>query len=333
MTIEQLRATPAQDESCDSGAESCGPVPAGPARAVEGLRGRITADGSSGFPAEPGRYHLYVAWGCSWSNRAAVVRRLMGLEDAVSLSYVDDSADGRGWVFGGSSGPDPVNGFSRLREAYEATVANWPGRASVPALWDRLGGRLVSNESGAISLDLCTQFKAWADPSVDLYPLPLREGIDAFNAWIHHDINNGLHRVGHESDPARHAEFFDILFDRFDVLERRLAANRYLFGADVTEPDVRLWLSLARLDVAYPGLLATSLARPEGFPHLWGYARDLYRLPAFRETTNFDVIRQNFADNFDQLHPERVVPAGPAAATTVGRWELPHGREALSEHS
>ncbi|WP_327676535.1 glutathione S-transferase C-terminal domain-containing protein [Kitasatospora sp. NBC_00458] len=330
MSIDRLPTADAlRIPGCDAAEESCGPsrpAPVGPYREVESLHGRLTADGSSGYRAEPGRYHLYVAWGCSWSNRAAVVRKLKGLEEVVSLSYVDDSRDGRGWVFGGRSGPDPVNGFTRLRDAYETTVPQWPGRASVPALWDRAGGRLVSNDSGAISLDLSTEFDAWADPAVDLYPVPLRPRIDSFNQWLHHDINNGLHRVGHEADPVKHAEFFTILFDRFDTLEQRLAGQRYLFGDAVTEPDVRLWLSLVRLDTAYPGLLSEPLGRPGGFPHLWAYARDLYARPAFRETTDFGVIRQNFADNFDRIHPERVVPAGPAAERAEDRWSVPSGR-------
>ncbi len=315
------------DSACAPEAEFCDQAPATPARDVERLRGRITADGSSGYRAEPGRYHVYAAWGCSWSSRAAVVRTLKGLQDVVSLSYVDDSADERGWIFDGESGPDPINSFSRLRDAYEATVPGWPGRASVPALWDREGGRIISNESGAISLDLSTQFDAWADPDVDLYPRALRSQIDAFNAWLHQDVNNALHRVGNAADPAEHARILRVLFDRFDTLEERLRGRRYLFGLTVTEPDVRLWLSLARLDVAYPGLLATNTARPEGFPALWAYARDLYTLPAFKKATNFAVIRQNFADNFDQLHPEQVVPRSSLTTWTVAEWNTPHGRE------
>lgn len=316
--------TPALTEEgapCDPDVQACAPVGQAPYRDVEQLHGRITSDGSSGYPAEPGRYHVYAAWGCSWSSRAAVVRKLVGLEDVVSLSYVDDSTDERGWIFGGESGPDPVNGFSRLREAYEATVPHWPGRASVPALWDRVSGRLISNESGAISLDLSTEFAAWSSTGADLYPQALRSEIDTFNSWLHYDVNNGLHRVGNEPDRARHARFFEILFDRFDTLERRLAHSRYLFGATVTEPDVRLWLSLVRLDVAYPGLLASTLERPEGFPVLWAYARDLYRIPAFRESTNFAVIRRNFADNFDHVHPERVVPASSIEGWSEREWD------------
>lgn len=323
-----MTQTPAVlDSACAPEVESCDQPTTAPARDSERLRGRVTADGSSGYPAEPGRYHVYVAWGCSWSSRAAVVRKLKGLEEVVSLSYVDDSADERGWIFGGASGPDPVNGFSRLREAYEVTIPSWPGRASVPALWDRERGQVISNESGAISLDLATQFDRWATTELDLYPAELREDIDAFNVWMHHDINNGLHRVGNEADPEQHALFFDILFDRFDTIEERLSGQRYLFGPNVTEPDVRLWLSLARIDIAYPGLLATNIRRPQGFPVLWAYARDLYSLPAFRETTNFPVIRQNFADNFDHLHPERVVPQESLARWSVTEWDAPHGRD------
>ncbi|WP_052914817.1 MULTISPECIES: glutathione S-transferase C-terminal domain-containing protein [Protofrankia] len=315
------------DTACAPETESCDQAPVTPARDVERLRGRITADGSSGYRAEPGRYHVYVSWGCSWSSRAAVVRALKGLQNVVSLSYVDDSTDERGWIFDGRSGPDPVNGFSQLREAYEATVPGWPGRASVPALWDREHGRIISNESGTISLDLSTQFDAWADPDVDLYPWALRWRIDAFNTWLHQDVNNALHRVGHAADPVEHARILRVLFERFDTLEERLRTRRYLFGPIITEPDVRLWLSLARLDVAYPGLLATNIARPEGFPALWAYARDLYALPAFRDATDFAVIRRNFADNFDQLHPERVVPRTSLTTWTTAEWDTPHGRE------
>ena len=323
MSDLQIPALTEEGAPCDQAVEACAPTGQAPRRDVEKLRGRITADGSSGYPAEPGRYHVYAAWGCSWSSRAAVIRKLVGLEDVVSLSYADDSADERGWIFGAASGPDPVNGFSRLREAYEATVPQWPGRASVPALWDRVTGKVISNESGAISLDLSTQFAAWSTTGAEPYPLALRPEIDAFNSWLHYDVNNGMHRVGNEPDRARHARFFEILFDRFDTLERRLAKSRYLFGDTVTEPDVRLWLSLVRLDVAYPGLLATTLERPQGFPVLWAYARDLYRLPAFRDATNFAVIRQNFKDNFDHVHAERVVPAASIDGWRAeSAWEI-----------
>ena len=153
----------------------------------------------------------------------------------------------------------------RARLGVRRPLGPRPGQRLLPAARGVRGVRGVRGDGAALAgPGIATRALGpahWADPAVDLYPVALRDGIDAFNAWIHHDINNGLHRVGHEADPARHAEFFDILFDRFDVLERRLAGNRHLFGATVTEPDARLWLSLVRLDVAYPGLPATSLSR------------------------------------------------------------------------
>ena len=134
------------------------------------FRGRITADGSSGYRAEPGRYHLYIAWGCPWAQRTAIVRKLKDLEDVVSLSYVDDVRDGRGWAFRERRGGDPVNGFTLLAEAYEATEPGYRGHVSVPALWDRQTGKLVSNNFPDITIDLDTQFEAWAVGSADLYP-------------------------------------------------------------------------------------------------------------------------------------------------------------------
>jgi glutathionyl-hydroquinone reductase len=153
--------------------------------------GRITADGSSGWRAEPGRYHLYVAWGCPWAQRSAIVRLLKRLQDVVSLSYVDHQRDGRGWAFREQTGPDPVNGFTLLSQAYEATEPGYAGHVSVPVLWDRCTSKIVSNNFPDISIDLGTQFEQWADRSVQLYPEPLRPQIDELNAKIYEDINDG----------------------------------------------------------------------------------------------------------------------------------------------
>ena len=159
------------------------------------FQGRITADGSSGYQAEPGRYHLYISWGCPWAQRTAIVRKLMGLEDVVSLSYVDDQRDGRGWAFRERRGPDPVNGFRFLAEAYEATEPGYDGHVSVPALWDRKTSRLVSNNFPDITIDLGTQFGPWADPALDLYPMALRAEINALNERVYQTVNNGTYLV------------------------------------------------------------------------------------------------------------------------------------------
>src|SRR5580693_4943096 len=159
------------------------------------FRGRITADGSSGYRAEPGRYHLYIAWGCPWAQRTAIVRKLKRLEDVVSLSYVDDRRDGRGWAFRERRGADPVNGFTLLAQAYEATEPGYDGHVSVPALWDRETGKIVSNNFPDITIDLGTQFGAYAAASPDLYPQPLRAEIDALNERVYQYVNNGPYRV------------------------------------------------------------------------------------------------------------------------------------------
>src|SRR5580693_2972201 len=174
------------------------------------FRGRITADGSSGYRAEPGRYHLYISWGCPWAQRTAIVRKLKGLEDVVSLSYVDDQRDGRGWAFRARRGPDPVNGFTLLAQAYEATEPGFPGHISVPVLWDRQTAAIVSNNFPDITIDLETQFEEWADRGTDLYPVPLRPQIDELNALIYETVNNAVYRIGNTT----HQEEYDELTGR-----------------------------------------------------------------------------------------------------------------------
>ncbi len=256
-------------------------------RPVYRFQGRLTADGSSGYPAVPGRYHLYISWSCPWAQRTAIVRKLKGLEDVVSLSYVDDERDGRGWAFRERRGPDPVNGFAFLAEAYEATEPGYDGHVSVPALWDRETGVIVSNNFPDITLDLGGQFGAWARPAPDLYPEPLRGEIDALNERVYIHVNNGPYRVAGATAAEDYEDLRRAMVAMLEELDARLAARRYLFGGDVTEADVRLWPTLARFDTGYNPLAGVTERRLTGFPHLWGYARDLYQLPAFRETTDF----------------------------------------------
>jgi glutathione S-transferase/putative glutathione S-transferase len=254
------------------------------------FQGRITARGASGYPAGPGRYHLYLAWGCPWAQRTAIVRKLKRLEDVVSLSYVDDERDGRGWAFRERRGADPVSGFAFLAEAYEATEPGYDGHVSVPVLWDRDSGRVVSNNFPDITIDLGTQFEAWADTSVDLYPQPLRDQIDALNARVYEAINNGPYQVAGATTEAEYTELAGRMTGMLAELDERLAGRRFLFGDQVTEADVRLWPTLARFDLAYNPMAGVSDRPLTGYPNLWGYARDLYSLPAFRETTDFAAM-------------------------------------------
>ncbi len=291
------------------------------------FQGRITADGSSGFPAQAGRYHLYVSLACPWAHRSVIVRSLLELEDVVSLSVVDPIRDGRGWAFrdGPGYGPDPVNGFTLLREAYEASEPGYDGHVSVPVLWDRETSQIVSNNFPDITIDLGTQFGAWAAPGIELYPEPLRAEIDALNDRVYASVNNGVYRCGFAGTQEAYDVAVGDLFSTLDELEERLAGRRYLFGDQITEADVRLWVTLARFDSVYITHFKANIRRLVDYPNLWAYARDLYQQPAFGPTTNFDHIKRHYYTTHPHLNPLRIVPAGP-----VLDWAEPHHRDKLA---
>jgi glutathionyl-hydroquinone reductase len=291
------------------------------------IRDRITTDGSSGFRAEPGRYHLYVSYACPWAQRSMIVRRLLQLEDVVSMSVVDPIRDDRGWAFRDGPGysKDPIEGFSFLSEAYLATDPDYIGRFTVPCLWDRKTRRLVTNNFPDITIDFETQFGEWADPTFDLYPAALRSEIDEI-AWLNYtDVNDGVYKAGFAVTQAAYEEAFDALFARLDWLEDRLSRRRYLVGETLTEADIRLYPTLARFDAVYVGHFKCNLRRLVDYPNLWGYARDLYTRPAFRETTNFDHIKRHYYGTHPQLNPTGIVPKGPFVD-----WDAPHDRARLS---
>jgi len=288
------------------------------------IRDRITADGSSGFPAEAGRYHLYVSLACPWAHRSIIVRRVLGLESVISLSVVDPVRDERGWAFRSGPGytPDPVNGFAFLSEAYLRTDPTYTGRYTVPCLWDRVSGRLVTNNYPDITLDLETQFRALQRPDApDLYPAALREEIDAINALVYTDVNNGVYKAGFATSQASYEAAVDRLFARLDWLEARLAGQRFLVGPQLTEADVRLFTTLVRFDAVYYGHFKCNLRRLVDYPHLWGYARDLYAQPGFGDTVDFDHIKRHYYLTHDKINPNRIVPKGPLVD-----WTAPQDR-------
>jgi glutathionyl-hydroquinone reductase len=287
------------------------------------FQGRITADGSSGFRAERGRYHLYISWACPWATRAAIVRRLKGLESVVTLSAVDPVRDGRGWAFREGDGIelDPLNGFTLLSEAYDATEPAYDGHVSVPVLWDRVTKTIVSNNFPDITLDLDTAFDEWADPTHQLYPTELRPQIDELNDWIYSEVNNGVYRSGFATTQAAYEDAVVRIFTALDSLETRLGQSRYLFGDRITESDVRLWVTLVRFDAVYYSHFKANLRRIVDYPNLWGYARDLYQQPAFGESTYLDQIKRHYYVTHPNLNPTRIVPVGPYVD-----WHEPHGR-------
>jgi putative glutathione S-transferase len=291
------------------------------------IRDRITADGSSGFPAEAGRYHLYVSLACPWAHRAIIVRTLLGLEDVISMSVVDPIRDERGWAFreGAGHGPDPVCDFQFLSEAYLRTDPAYTGRYTVPCIWDRQTQRLVTNNYPDITIDFETQFTAFHRPGApDLYPEALRAEIDEVSQIVYREVNNGVYRAGFATSQAAYEAAVDGLFARLDWLEARLAGQRYLVGDQLTEADIRLFTTLARFDAVYVGHFKCNLRRLMDYPSLWAYARDLYQRPGFGETVDFDHIKRHYYMTHDQLNPTRIVPKGP-----LMDWDAPHGRERL----
>jgi putative glutathione S-transferase len=291
------------------------------------FRDRITADGSSGYRAEPGRYHLYVSLACPWAHRAIIVRKLLGLEEAVSMSVLDPIRDEKGWAFrdGAGHGADPVCGFAYLSEPYLRTDPTFTGRVTVPALWDRVSERIVTNNYPDLTIDFETQFTAFHRPGApELYPVHLRAEIDEVNGVVYEDVNNGVYRAGFATSQAMYESAVSALFARLDWLEERLATQRFLVAGQLTEADVRLFTTLVRFDAVYVGHFKCNLRRLVDYPNLWGYARDLHQRPGFGETVNFDHIKRHYYMTHDQLNPTRIVPAGPLVD-----WSAPHDRARL----
>ncbi|MEU8304122.1 glutathione S-transferase family protein [Actinomadura sp. NPDC048955] len=280
---------------------------------------RITADGSSGLPAEPGRYRLFVSYACPWAHRTLIVRRLLGLEDAIGVGIVDPIRDERGWRF---PDRDPVTGAVFLSELYLSTDPSFQGRYTVPCLWDTETERLVTNDFPNITTMFETEFTAHHRPGApDLYPEALRPEIDELNDLVYHTVNNGVYKAGFATSQGAYEEAFDALFDTLGRLEERLSTRRYLFGDEITEADVRLYPTLARFDAVYHGHFKCNLRRLADHENLWGYARDLYSNPAFGETTNLDHIKRHYYVTQRNINPSGVVPKGPLVD-----WTAPHDR-------
>jgi putative glutathione S-transferase len=282
---------------------------------------RISADGSSGYIAEPGRYHLYVSLACPWAHRAIIVRQLLGLEDVISMSVVDPIRDHRGWRFTEGAGhtADPVNGFAYLSEAYLATRPTFNGRYTVPVIWDRTTRRIVTNDYPVITLQMHTEFAEYATTKADLYPPHLRQEIDELDDLIFPNVNNGVYKAGFATTQSSYERAFDALFSALDVLDRRLADQRFLTGDQITEADIRLFTTLVRFDAVYYSHFKCNLRRLVDYPHLWPYTRDLYQRPGFHDTTSFDHIKRHYFGTHERLNPSRIVPKGPE----IDWWEPP----------
>lgn len=289
-------------------------------RQVSGFRNWVTPDGSAGptgeagFAAEAGRYHLYVALICPWASRTLIARKLKGLEDVVSLSVVEPALTSQGWRFGDYPGatPDPLFEATYLHELYTRADPGYTGRATVPVLWDKHRGTIVSNESADIVRMFNDGFGPLAGREIDLRPADLAAEIDALNDFIYPRLNNGVYRTGFATTQGAYEEAFAEVFAALDTLEARLAATGpFLFGSRFTETDIRLFVTLVRFDAAYHGLFKTNLRRIADYPALQAYIERVLALPGIRETVSIDHIKRGYY-SIKALNPTGIVPVGPA---------------------
>jgi len=275
------------------------------------FRDRVTADGSSGFKAEPGRYHLYVCYACPWASRAIIFRALKGLEDVISMTAVDPVRDEKGWKFFPDD-PDPINGFEYLSEAYRLTDPDFDERVTVPVLWDKQTNRAVNNESSEIIRMLNSEFNEWAgNPELDLYPESLRPEIDELNERIYGSINNGVYRAGFATTQEAYEEAFVELFEALDEMDDRLAEHRFLTGDQITEADWRFFVTLVRFDAVYVGHFKCNQRRIADYDNLAGYLGDLYQQPGIADPVNIDHIKRPYYIPPPKITPTQIVPMGP----------------------
>jgi len=297
------------------------------------FRNFVTADGSpgptgqGGFPAEAGRYHLYVSLACPWAHRTLIFRKLKKLDDVISVSIAQPLYGKTGWEFGNEPGatPDTVNGKSTLAEIYLLADAHYSGRVTVPVLWDKKRRTVVNNESSEIIRMLNSAFDAFTDARADYYPVALRSEIDHINDIVYPTVNNGVYRAGFATSQAAYENAARGVFATLDQLEERLSHQRYLVGHQTTEADWRLFTTLIRFDIVYYCHFKCNLRRIADYPNLWNYLRDLYQVPGIAETVSIDHIKRHYYGSQRQVNPTGIVPIGPLID-----FSAPHDRARLA---
>lgn len=306
--------------------EAVGALP-GPPPTQIGSLGFGLSEGAEAWPVEPGRYRLIAANACPWANRAVIVRRLLGLEDAISLGRPGPTHDARSWTFDlDLDGRDPVLGTERLQENYFKRFPNYPRGITVPAIVDIPTGKVVTNDYPQITLDFSTQWRPFhREGAPDLLPAGELEEMWPVIKRVFTEVNNGVYRCGFAGSQEAYDAAYARLWEALDWLEDRLATRRYLMGGTITEADVRLFTTLARFDPVYHGHFKTNRSKLTEMENLWGYARDLFQTPGFGDTIDFVQIKQHYYITHEDVNPTRIVPAGPA----LENWLHPHGRERL----
>ena len=295
-------------------------------RAPTRFREQLSPPGEGRFPAEPGRYHLYVSLACPWASRALHLRALKGLEEAVGVTVVDPRMGPDGWGFGDfpRSDPDRLNGTRYLRELYLLADPRYTGRVTVPVLWDTRERTIVNNESREVLRMLDTRFDAFARHPVTLCPEPLRERVDAVIDALYGPVNNGVYKAGFARSQEAYESACRALFAALDGWEEVLGRQRYLCGDVLTEADVCLYTTLVRFEPVYHAHFKCNLARLRDLPHLWNYLLDLYQTPGFAETTDLEHIKVHYYGSQDSVNPSRIMPLGPPLDLRA-----PHDRDRL----
>ncbi len=288
-------------------------------RSDSAYRHWITSDGApgptgeGGFKAEAGRYHLYVSLACPWAHRTLIMRALKGLEAMIPISVVHWRMLENGWTFEAGPGvvPDPLFEARYLHQVYTAADPSYSGRVTVPLLWDKLQGRIVSNESSDIIRMLGSAFDSLGARAGDYYPHALRSEIDTLNSRIYDSVNNGVYRAGFATEQAAYEEAIGPLFETLDWLDARLAGQRFLTGAMLTEADIRLFTTLVRFDPVYVGHFKCNIRRIVDYRHLWRFTRDVFNLPGIAATVNMQHIKGHYYESHRTINPTGIVPAGP----------------------
>lgn len=277
------------------------------------FRDWVTTDGSSKFPAQPGRYILYASLACPWAHRALIFRKLKKLEEVIEIAIVDPFMGDQGWHFSDGPGcsPDTANGFDYLYQIYIQEMPDYTGRVTVPVLFDKVTRRIVNNESAEIVEMLNSAFDAFGDASVNFFPIELRGKMDALDAVIYDQINNGVYKAGFATGRVAYEKSFDALFVALDQLEARLSRRRYLHGERITASDWRLFTTLVRFDAVYYSHFKCNLRRVMDYPNLFGYLRELYQVPGVAETVDMEHIKTHYYASHPTINPSRIVPKGP----------------------
>jgi len=277
------------------------------------FRNWITKEGSSGFKAEPDRYHLYLSLACPWACRTLIFRTLKKLENIITLSIVSPRIHENGWAFADYPGviPDTVNHSSFLHEIYTKADPTYTGRVTVPVLWDKKQKALVNNESSEIIRMFNSEFSEFTDVDYDFYPDELSSEIDEINAFVYKRINNGVYKCGFATTQEPYEYAFDQLFSALDEIEKRLTTQEYLVRNQITEADWRLFTTLLRFDAVYYSHFKCNLHQIRDYKHIQNYMIKLYQIPEIKKTVNMDHIKTHYYGSHKSINPTGIIPKGP----------------------